>query len=332
MGGRGLAKSRGVAFGALGLALTFVATGGVTGLSSTAVAAVATQSKREVEARADFAAGRYQKAVDTFAILFAETGDPVFLRNIGRCYQKMKRPAEAIDSFKEYLHKARELTAGERQEVEGYVSEMEALDAASRAPVKAPKVVEQTPPAANTPPASAQTPTASRPAPETPPPQPPTETSPASPAPSTPTGTEASASPAPQPRLAVQTVSEAAGLSSTNRSTNRSTWRKAGIVTGAVGVASIVVGAAFGLATRSASHEVSTQYDAATDSAGKRDATLQWVGYGVGAAAVATGVLMYLHGLEPTPAAEPASNLQGHLSIDSIDPRGDWALSVRGQF
>ena len=78
--------------------------------SAGAIAHAAPLDAREREARADFAAGRYQKAVDAFAALFAETADPIYLRNIGRCYQKMKKPQEAIDSFQEYLHKAKALS------------------------------------------------------------------------------------------------------------------------------------------------------------------------------------------------------------------------------
>ena len=98
-------------------------------LSTGAVAQAAPLDKRELEARADFAAGRYQKAVDGFASLFADTADPLYLRNIARCYQKMKRPQEAIDGFQEYLHKAKNLSKAERQEIDGYIKEMEALKA-----------------------------------------------------------------------------------------------------------------------------------------------------------------------------------------------------------
>src|SRR3954463_8613412 len=104
-------------------------------LLSTAVAAnAAPLDARERVARADFAAGRYQKAVDAFAALFAETADPVYLRNIGRCYQKMRKPQEAIDSFQEYLHKARKLSKAERDEIDGYSKEMEALKASEAPP------------------------------------------------------------------------------------------------------------------------------------------------------------------------------------------------------
>ena len=81
--------------------------------------------KREVQARKDFAAGRYQQAIDLFAELFAEQGDPVYLRNIGRCYQELGKPADAIRSFRYYLQRASDVSPGERREVEGFIAQLE---------------------------------------------------------------------------------------------------------------------------------------------------------------------------------------------------------------
>jgi hypothetical protein len=86
----------------------------------------------EMKAREAFAAGRYDEALQTFAKLYAETLHPVYLRNIGRCHQKMREPQKAIDAFKDYLAKApktgkEKVTADERAEIEGYIQEMEAL-------------------------------------------------------------------------------------------------------------------------------------------------------------------------------------------------------------
>ena len=82
---------------------------------------------REVKAREDFAAGRYQQALDAFAKLYAETVHPTYLRNIGRCDQNMGDPDRAIISFRDYLRKKKEITPEERAEVEGFIAEMEAL-------------------------------------------------------------------------------------------------------------------------------------------------------------------------------------------------------------
>ena len=101
------------------LLLTLDGTGGAT--------AFAAEDPREVEGRALFAKGEYESAVDLYAKLFAEKGDPIYLRNIGRCNQKLRRPDRAIDAFREYLRRARKLKPAERQEIEGFIQEMEEL-------------------------------------------------------------------------------------------------------------------------------------------------------------------------------------------------------------
>jgi tetratricopeptide (TPR) repeat protein len=84
-------------------------------------------SAMELQAREAFAVGDYSKAVGLFAKLYAETLHPTYLRNIGRCHQNLGDPDRAIGSFREYLRKARDLSAGERAEINGYIEEMQAL-------------------------------------------------------------------------------------------------------------------------------------------------------------------------------------------------------------
>jgi tetratricopeptide (TPR) repeat protein len=112
---------------------------------------------RPQRAKELFAAGRYQESLDLFAKLYAETLDPVYLRVIGRCHQKMENPDLAIDAFKEYLRKSKRLAPDKRQEVEGFIAEMEALkqqrrreaEAAARRPTAtAPPPMAATPAAA----------------------------------------------------------------------------------------------------------------------------------------------------------------------------------------
>jgi hypothetical protein len=79
----------------------------------------------EMQARADFAAGRYAEALDAFAKLYAETLHPTYLRNIGRCYMNMDQPDKAGVSFREYLRKVKDITADERREVEGFIAEVD---------------------------------------------------------------------------------------------------------------------------------------------------------------------------------------------------------------
>ena len=110
----------------LGLVLTFSITFGLFTFGLAAPAAQA-GSPTELKAREAFAAGRYEDALNLFAKLYAETLHPVYLRNIGRCHQKLKQPDPAIDKFNEYLAKEKKVSADERKEIEGYIKEMQAL-------------------------------------------------------------------------------------------------------------------------------------------------------------------------------------------------------------
>jgi tetratricopeptide (TPR) repeat protein len=92
-----------------------------------AARAMGAPDPRELKAREDFAGGRYQEALDLFARLYAESLHPNYLRNIGRCYQNLGQPDRAINSFRDYLHKAKDLSPDEHQEIEGYIKEMEDL-------------------------------------------------------------------------------------------------------------------------------------------------------------------------------------------------------------
>ena len=100
----------------------------VVALALAAVAArAAAADARELKAREEFAAGRYQEALDLFAKLYAERLHPVYLRNIGRCYQNLGDPDKAVISFRDYLRKHKTIQPDERAEIEGFIVEMEAL-------------------------------------------------------------------------------------------------------------------------------------------------------------------------------------------------------------
>jgi hypothetical protein len=108
----------------------------------------------EMKAREAFAAGRFDQALDLFARLYAETLHPVYLRNIGRCHQKMREPQKAIDAFRDYLAKEKKMTADERAEINGYIAEMETLKAEQAKQAQPTPVQPVTPiaPAVTTPP------------------------------------------------------------------------------------------------------------------------------------------------------------------------------------
>ena len=118
-------RSRGTRCAAWAFAVILL-TGTVT-FRSSSVAAAGPDHQMEMNAREAFAAGRFDEALALFAKLYAETLHPVYLRNIGRCHQKMREPQKAIDSFHDYLAKNRKIAPDETAEIEGYIHEMEAL-------------------------------------------------------------------------------------------------------------------------------------------------------------------------------------------------------------
>ena len=140
-------------------------------LGAARVAMAATEKETELNARQAFAAARYDEAIEIFARLYAETLNPIYLRNIGRCHQKKREPDKAIDAFQDYLTKGKSITPSERKEIQGYIRDMERLrdnqakerQAAAQAPKEKDKdpgftpAPPATPPAATTPPVVATT-------------------------------------------------------------------------------------------------------------------------------------------------------------------------------
>jgi hypothetical protein len=112
-------------------------------LAMFATTAHAAGTKDEKKAIQSFAAGRYDEALEIYAKLYADTLNPVYLRNIGRCHQKLRQPDKAIDAFRDYLAKGgKKISADEKAEINGYIKEMEALrDEQGKQPAQA-----QTPP------------------------------------------------------------------------------------------------------------------------------------------------------------------------------------------
>ena len=87
-----------------------------------------------------------QSALELFAALYAENRDPIYLRNIGRCHQKMRQPVKAIDAFEEYLRRSPRLKTSEKQEIESFVKDMKELKAAQDATSRRPSPHARRPP------------------------------------------------------------------------------------------------------------------------------------------------------------------------------------------
>ena len=119
---------------------------------ATPAAASSAPATPDEQARDLFRSQRYGEALAIYQRLRAETRHPTYLRNIGRCHQMMRQPAPAIDAFETYLREARDVDAGERAEIDGYIADMRRLE------LSAP------PPASGAPPAAVSTPSANTPA------------------------------------------------------------------------------------------------------------------------------------------------------------------------
>lgn len=225
-----------------------------------------TVDPRELEARRDFAEARYEDALHIFAQLFSEVGDPIYLRNLARCYQKLKRPTEAIASFEDYLVKGN-LAPGEREEIRSYIAEMRALQTAQRGRADAPNALPK--------PTGSAAVEASR-----------------------------AARPVSQPVAALPPPRGPVTDSAPTDAGNRRLLRSTALAAGAAGVVLLGVGVGYGMAAHSAQSEVEYQYDPARDADGSHYERLQWIAYAAGGVALATGVGLLIASLRGPGSSE----------------------------
>jgi len=211
---------------------------------------------KEKVARKACLAGDPATGVALLAELFVDTSDFNYIFNQARCFEQNHRYEDAISRFREYLKKAPNLSKDDRADIEKQIAECQGfLQPGTGAPNPAPGAAA----------------TAPQPAPAAAPPGPP--------------------SVAPATGVAVTAPPGSAATSP------GSGMRAAGIVFGAAGLVSIGAGVYFYTRATSLSDKISTSDSpSASDyQSGKTAQTMQWVFYGVGAAALATGsVLCYL--------------------------------------
>lgn len=160
----------------------------------------------EKAARKACMVGRYQEGVSILADLFVEAADPTYIYNQARCLQQNHRWQEALDSFREYIRKAINLSQSDLSQIEDHIRECEAHLRIESAPAP-----------------SAPAPAAPAPAPAPPPPAPapvPVYQAPVAPPPSSPR----------QPARPVEDPDRGQGL------------RIGGIITGTVGLVGLGIG------------------------------------------------------------------------------------------
>lgn len=222
-------------------------------------------SAKERAARTSCLSGDYTKGVAILSELFVDTKDPTHIYNQGRCFEQNRRYEDAIARFQEYLRAGKKLSKTDKTDAQQHIADCKDLLASQSSPQPGP---------AATPSQTAQAATAT----------------PVAPAP-VPPGS------AMQPDIAQQTRVRGANESG-------SAMRTAGIIAAGVGGAGLVAGLFLNLKVNSMADDLqkTDNYSASKASDRKRYETLGWVSYGIGAACVATGVVLYILGSRSTTA------------------------------
>jgi hypothetical protein len=252
--------------------------------------------------------GSYEEAAALFLQLSLDNpGMPVFVRNLGACYYYLRRPEPALSNLHEYLLKKKDIDPQDRQEVERWIAEMDELrrggaSAGARPVLPTDSTAAQPAPGMGAGPAPGMTPPSAPGQPPYPPYQtlPPAEAGyPAAPAwatavPMMPPGPDASGGA--WPAAAVNPAGSSGGAVAAQPEHKSSGRVTAAWILGGVGVAALVTGGVCTLMANSKFSDVEKKYDPGKESDGKTFATVQWIGYGVGAAAVTTAVILAVTG------------------------------------
>jgi tetratricopeptide (TPR) repeat protein len=262
---------------------------------------------------------RWDEAAEEFEKAYAARSDPTFIYNMAQAYRRKGDAKRALELYKNYLIKAPR--SPQRPEVEERIATLQkqieeaerAAKAAAPVPAPAPAPSPGAVPTSGLSPAPvpgpapapvmapAAAPTSLPPtfpaqgyAPSPTPGYPPTPAPAMAPGPLyAPTPTPAPA-PAPAPAYVTATAATPVAESSPGKG-----LRTGGIVCGAAGVAFIGAGIFFGVEAQAYARTVEkgSIFNPNYDDRGKLYAKLQWVGYGVGGALLATGAVLYGLGL-----------------------------------
>jgi len=216
------------------------------------------KDQRERAARKACLAGDYAKGVSILSDLFLDTKDATHIYNQARCLEQNGRFEDAVFRFQEYLRVGTGLTEADKGETRKHIQDCrdQLAKRNSQAPSDAPSPGPVATPAVVQ--GQAQTPAVVQPSP-------PSIVSQANP----------------------QPVAE-----------SQSKIRTAGVVTAGVGGAALLAGVVLNLKANSiaSSYQDRGGYTQSKESDRKSYETLAWVGYGLGAACVATGAVLYLVG------------------------------------
>ena len=250
---------------------------------------VTDRAAKERAARKACLKGNYEQGVDILADLFVDTREPTYIFNQGRCFEQNRRYEDAISRFEEYLRVPNaKLSPEDKASAEKHIADCK--EKLPRERVDSPTQ----PPPLPTPPPVPTTPSA----PET---SPQTEPSPAA----------VVTQPVPQPAQ------------------RRWGLLTAGIVTATVGVGGVVTGLVSNLKANSMVNDWETKagsYSTKNENDQRTYKTLAWVGYGVGAACVATGAVLIGVG-----ARSRARSLDAIALVPAVGP-GQMGAVLTGAF
>lgn len=114
----------------LGAVLWCAASAGATAVAAPRRA----HDSREAKARAACAAGRVDEGVALLEEIAAQRDDPNALYNEARCYQQNGRNSEALERFKLYRDRVRNLPPAEAAQLDGFIRALETQVAAKAKP------------------------------------------------------------------------------------------------------------------------------------------------------------------------------------------------------
>jgi hypothetical protein len=227
-------------------------------------ASATSRQTKERTARKACLSGDYTKGVSILSDLFVDTKDPNYIFNQARCFEQNRRYEDAVARFQEYLRAAPDLDASDKAAAERHIAGCQDLLAKQ---LGFSRVVAA--------------------------PAGPTEQSVAKQAEPLPPPTSPPANTAPPPivhakPLPPSSVGTGAGL------------RVGGIVMASLGCAALLGGIIFNLKANAVAHDLGTYggYSDSKASQRKDYETAGWVGYGLGAAGVAVGSVLYYLGLQ----------------------------------
>jgi tetratricopeptide (TPR) repeat protein len=228
------------------------------------LAQAGSRENKERTAKTACLSGDTAKGVALLAELYVSTNEAIHLFNQGRCFEQNGRYEEAIVRFREYQRKNADAGREPDAQADEHIADCQALLGRGKAPAVAMPAAASVPAPVPAPPVILQ------PSPEPPP----------------------IAQVAPQ----LQATAE---LTQPTPASSRAGMRIAGVATMVVGLAGIATGVLLNIKANGMANDLeasSSSYSRNKESSRASDETFGWVGYGIGAACLASGAVLYYLG------------------------------------